>query len=162
MREKISSGEVSPPVSPFSEGMTKEVRDKISNTLRLKKEDIFKDPSYVNSDTVKRALLETREYFCDRCLLTKWNGEFITLELEHIDGRRENQKIDNLSFLCPNCHSQTETFRGRNKNSRNSLVTDEDLLRALQQAPSIRQALISVGLSPKGGNYIRCKKLLGK
>ena len=53
------------------------------------------------------------------------------------------------------------TWRGRNKNQGKSgkRVSDEDLKLALDNNISIRQALMSVGLSPKGDNYIRAKKL---
>ena len=43
----------------------------------------------------------------------EWNEKSITLELDHIDGDRYNNNFDNLRILCPNCHSQTPTFRGR-------------------------------------------------
>ena len=43
------------------------------------------------------------------------NGKPLTLQLDHIDGNAMNHLLENLRFLCPNCHSQTETFAGRNK-----------------------------------------------
>lgn len=57
---------------------------------------------------------EGREYKCELCETKDWNGEKLTLDLDHIDGNRLNNDPDNLRFLCPNCHSQTETWRGRN------------------------------------------------
>lgn len=39
----------------------------------------------------------------------------MTLQLDHINGVRDDNRIENLRFLCPNCHSQTDTFAGRNK-----------------------------------------------
>lgn len=50
---------------------------------------------------------------CLKCRLSHWFGELITYELDHIDGDNDNNKRDNLRILCPNCHSQTETWRGR-------------------------------------------------
>ena len=52
---------------------------------------------------------------CEICKLIEWNGQKIPLELHHIDGNRHNNKLNNLKFLCPNCHSQTHTFCGGNK-----------------------------------------------
>ncbi len=42
------------------------------------------------------------------------NGRPIPLELDHINGRRDDNRLDNLRILCPNCHAQTETYRGKN------------------------------------------------
>jgi len=64
-----------------------------------------------------------------------------------------------LRLLCPNCHSQTDTWRGRNINKGDKKVSDEDLINALKECANIRQALIKVGLAAKGANYIRAKKL---
>ncbi len=44
-----------------------------------------------------------------------WNGKPLALQLDHIDGDSSNDKLENFRFLCPHCHSQTETFSGRNK-----------------------------------------------
>lgn len=53
---------------------------------------------------------------CNECGLTNiWNNKLITLELDHIDGDSHNNLLTNLRWVCPNCHSQTDTFRGRNR-----------------------------------------------
>lgn len=52
---------------------------------------------------------------CFVCGITEWNGKSLPLELDHIDGNPTNHNIDNLRMLCPNCHSQTETFRAKNR-----------------------------------------------
>ena len=96
---------------------------------------------------------------CKRCGLTEWLGHKIVLELDHIDGNHGNNQRENLIALCPNCHSITPTWRGRNKRSAKK-ITDAEAIEALKTAPSIRQALIKVGLSPRGGNYKRFSALL--
>lgn len=54
-------------------------------------------------------------YICTECgLLPEWNGKPLTLQVDHIDGDRFNNVLENLRFLCPNCHAQTETW-GRTK-----------------------------------------------
>jgi len=51
---------------------------------------------------------------CEVCGIDKWLGNKISLELDHIDGDKHNHKYDNLRIVCPNCHSQTSTYRGKN------------------------------------------------
>jgi hypothetical protein len=62
-----------------------------------------------------------RRYFrenghsCEECaLLPMWNNKPLMLEIDHIDGDRKNNKRSNLKLVCPNCHSQTPTFRAKN------------------------------------------------
>jgi len=53
---------------------------------------------------------------CSSCDLPgEWNGKPLALQVDHIDGDRTNNDLSNLRLLCPNCHSQTDTFAGRNK-----------------------------------------------
>jgi hypothetical protein len=49
------------------------------------------------------------------CGLTEWRGKPISLQLDHINGNNFDHRIENLRLLCPNCHSQTDTFAGKNK-----------------------------------------------
>lgn len=107
----------------------------------------------------KRILLE-QENKCNRCELDTWLEEPLVLELEHKDGNSKNNKRDNLEGLCPNCHSLTPTWRGRNKNTGKKTVSDVVLLEALKTEKNIHQALQKVGMASKGTNYNRAKKLL--
>jgi DNA-binding CsgD family transcriptional regulator len=54
-----------------------------------------------------------KQRFCEICGITSWNGERISLALHHVNGDRHDNRLENLQLLCPNCHSQTETFAGR-------------------------------------------------
>lgn len=65
--------------------------------------------------TLKNYLLETKGHHCWKCNNSTWNDQPIPLELEHIDGISENNSLENLSILCPNCHAQTPTYKGANK-----------------------------------------------
>ena len=51
---------------------------------------------------------------CEVCKLSKWMNNPIPLELDHIDGCHANNELTNLRLLCPNCHAQTDTYRGKN------------------------------------------------
>lgn len=65
---------------------------------------------------IKKYILENKliEYRCAECPNEGiHNGRPLTLQLDHIDGDNSNNELVNLRFLCPNCHSQTETYCGR-------------------------------------------------
>lgn len=52
---------------------------------------------------------------CNECGISEWKGKKLSLHLDHIDGNNGNHELSNLRFLCPNCHSLTNTYTGRNK-----------------------------------------------
>lgn len=70
---------------------------------------------YVPNLRLRGYLLQTVGYKCKCCGISEWQGKPITLEVEHIDGNSENCAVANICFLCPNCHSQTPTYRAKNK-----------------------------------------------
>lgn len=54
-----------------------------------------------------------KENKCEECGLNSWQDKHISCELDNVDGNPCNHLLDNLRILCPNCHSQTETFRSK-------------------------------------------------
>lgn len=124
---------------------------------RLAKQQVWETMS--NAARYRR-VREEQEGKCLTCGISEWQDKPIVLELDHIDGNRGNETRENLRYLCPNCHSQTPTFRVRNATRKDGLVSDEKLIAALHSEPNISQALKKVGLVSKGGNYARAKKLL--
>jgi hypothetical protein len=52
---------------------------------------------------------------CENCGISHWLDKPLALELHHLDGNRQNHLLNNLKLLCPNCHSQTDTFRSKNR-----------------------------------------------
>lgn len=143
-------------------GFSNTAREKSFKTNRVKAiENAFRKGSSTSNAVIKKYLLEDLciPNKCAICSLSEWQGKPLTLELDHIDGNSSNNELSNLRLLCPNCHSQTETFRGKSINNGKTKVTDEDILNALATTKNIRQALLKVGLTPKGANYARAYKL---
>ena len=71
-------------------------------------------PKGSSTKRIKSILVYIHNNVCSGCGISSWQGKPITLELEHKDGNSENNSLDNLCLLCPNCHSQTPTYKGRN------------------------------------------------
>ena len=65
--------------------------------------------------TLRKVLARVNGYVCECCGISEWNGKEITLQVDHINGLANDNSIENLRLICPNCHSQSDTFSGRNK-----------------------------------------------
>jgi Zn finger protein HypA/HybF involved in hydrogenase expression len=77
---------------------------------------ILIENSTYNRTSLKKRLVQDKilEYKCEKCSnIGNWMGENITLQLDHKNGVFNDNRIENLRFLCPNCHSQTDTFAGK-------------------------------------------------
>jgi hypothetical protein len=79
-------------------------------------DEVFCRKSQANRRMVRMRLLKHgMKYVCNECDQTPmFRGKPLTLQLDHINGVWNDHRVENLRFLCPNCHSQTETFCGRN------------------------------------------------
>lgn len=144
---------------------SRESKDAWREKLRATKLQQYLDTPFedLGMENRRRRVFEEQHYRCNRCGIDNWLGEVLSLELEHKDGNNKNNARENLEGLCPNCHSLTKTWRGRNKGNMimKGKVSDSDIESAYTECKTIRQALIKVGLTPKGGNYVRAKRILG-
>lgn len=131
-----------------------------SRGLLLKKNEKLVDNTSVGVGTLRKYIISERGRICEGCGRETWNNMPIPLEVHHQDGDKFNNSRENLKLLCPNCHALTLNYRGKNSNTGKIFVPDTLLVEALRNTASIRQALIKVGLAPKGGNYTRAKKLI--
>lgn len=78
----------------------------------------FTENSNTSRDVIKRYIINKKliNYQCSECNISdRYNNKLIVLHLDHINGIYNDNRIENLRFLCPNCHSQTDTYCGKNK-----------------------------------------------
>jgi len=82
-----------------------------------KLEDILVYGRCEPSNRLKKRLIQEgyKEFKCEKCFLSSWNDQDISLELHHKDGDRWNNQLSNLEILCPNCHAQTDNYRTKKK-----------------------------------------------
>ena len=109
-------------------------------------------------------ILREQEFKCDMCHNDVWNNIPITLELDHINGDRKNETRANLRFICPNCHSQTDTYKTLNVKGvlGKKTVTDEQVIDALKTEESMYKAIMKLEMNPHGGNYTRFRRIIQK
>lgn len=131
--------------------------------IKYSEQEIFCENSIVSRAVVKRYLKSEPNYThkCNNCGNTEWCNFKIILELEHINGNRQDHRRENLKWLCPNCHSITPTWRGRNIKKKD-MIQDEEIIKIIPIKENISQVLIELGLAPYGGNYKRIKQLIKK
>ena len=109
-------------------------RSAIIKTTKLnnvKKEDILKENCKHQRTVLRRYIIKNNliPYKCAICGCTEWQGKTLSLELDHINGINNDNRLENLRFLCPNCHSQTSTYGSRNQQLNNSKYDISEELR---------------------------------
>ena len=94
--------------------------DKSSNNVSARKrnnDELFVNDSTSTTTVIRRRILKDNliEYKCAICgNKGTWNNKDLSLQLDHINGNHNDHRIKNLRFLCPNCHSQTDTYGSKN------------------------------------------------
>ena len=82
------------------------------NTVKRTEENTFCENSTVAQSTLRKKYYEGNysEYICAICGIDSWNGKKLTLRLDHINGINNDDRLENLRWVCPNCDSQLDTF----------------------------------------------------
>jgi hypothetical protein len=129
----------------------------------FKTEDLLKEDIIYNSNLLRLRLLKEnyKEYKCEQCNNTHWNGKLIPLELEHCNGNNSDNRLENLKLLCPNCHAQTDFYRGKNKKSHRNKHRENNLR---PFACDIENTSASSSTSNKWPKiyYCKCNKVIGR
>lgn len=115
-------------------------------------EEILVENSTYSRHTLKKRLLKDKiiEYKCSICGIDSfWNNKKLSLVLDHINGIYNDNRIDNLRFVCPNCNAQTETFAGKNK--------IKNIIKC--SCGEVISRYAKTGLCLKCANRKRCRKL---
>ena len=99
----------------------------------IKAEDILKPNCKHLRSVLRRYIIKNNliPYKCAICGCIEWQGKTLSLELDHINGINNDNRLENLRFLCPNCHSQTTTYGSRNQQLNQSSYEITDELRKL-------------------------------
>jgi Zn finger protein HypA/HybF involved in hydrogenase expression len=86
-------------------------------TTRNGKTRIENIKDYATRASVRKRIIKENliPHKCNECEISEWKGQKLSLHLDHIDGNAWNHELSNLRFLCPNCHSLTDTYTGKNK-----------------------------------------------
>ena len=111
VREKIASGKYD--LKTHESNAAKKVKHG-----EWTNEEMFTEKSKICRSQIRRRIIKRKliEYKCSECsLIDEYNGKPISLQLDHINGIRNDHRLINLRWLCPNCHSQQETSFGKNK-----------------------------------------------
>lgn len=120
------------------------IKLKFSYQKQLKKQTVRKhniddilveNSTYQSTNRLKERLIKEgiKEKKCEICGNTTWNEKDIPLQLHHINGIHNDNRIENLQILCPNCHAQTDTYCGKNANTYQNITNFNSKKRSIEK-----------------------------
>ena len=125
----------------------------------IKFEESFIENSPTTRAVIRKYIIRHNliPYLCEKCGNDgKWQGTVLALQLDHRNGVNNDHRLENLRWLCPNCHSQTDTFTGKNKTDKKKITfTEEQAIEALKNTPNVHQATKYLGCSEGGSNWVK-------
>ena len=148
----------------YKEGKTS--KNRFSKEARLKGHENYRKKLQLYYSTLlfedkpnaekRRILIQEQNNTCSICGLPQiWNNKPLNFHFDHIDGNNQNELRENIRLICPNCHSQTNTYCRNTKFKR----SDDEIKNAIIKYGNIHKALISLNLVPGGTNWQRAKKI---
>lgn len=142
---------------------------------KISEEDLLCVDSRHPRNVLRKYIINNKliPYKCNICGINEWQGKNLSLELDHINGINNDNRIENLRFLCPNCHSQTITYGSKNSKKANQkyeisedlqnkiistyleLKNQKKVSETLSISPIvIKQVLLKVGLGKQNQKYV--------
>ena len=123
-------------------------------SVKLPNEMVFIENGHTSTTNLKKKIIREglKEYKCEKCGITEWQGKPISLQIHHINGNHHDNRLENLQFLCPNCHSQTDTYAGKNSSKGSSIkprkISNEEYNRIINENwakthPSLDEFILS-------------------
>ena len=120
---------------------------------KISEQDILRENCKHQRTILRRYIIKNNliPYKCAICGCTEWQGKTLSLELDHINGINNDNRLENLRFLCPNCHSQTSTYGSRNQQLNESKYDISDELRTMvenkyKEVKNIKQVSSILGI----------------
>ncbi len=153
----------------WAKGQTADTSDPIRRVrikLSYSDDEVFvQNSKYSGSGKLASRLLRMGwDYICQECGLSEWREKQLTLHVDHINGIPDDHRLENLRFLCPNCHQQTETWgsQKRGKNFSNKLLLNEQnmLIKQAQLKSSTKNSNTTFNPQHQQNNCSHCGKAI--
>lgn len=132
------------------------IKSKYSDSIFVENSKVTRE--YIKSLIIKEKLID---YKCSECdIVNSWRGRNLSLHLDHRNGIRNDNRLDNLRFLCPNCHSQTESYCSSvNRSITVETYSLDEIKEVLKDSLSITECLNRLSLKDTKSNRSKLKMI---